>query len=222
MTTTGEGRRDRRKRQTRATLSTTALRMVAEHGLDHVTVDEISEAAGVSPRTFFNYFTSKDEAVIGDAVVDEERLVARLAAVGAEVPAVATLRTAFAELVEDVQADRELWCLRMRVVERNPALLSRLVTIGVRNERTITAAVAARLGLPEDHDYPALVAAVTGAALRTCLGQWARGDGARPLTTLVDEAFAALAAGLPEPRTARDPSQPPALSDPGGLSHNQS
>ncbi|BCL17875.1 acyl-CoA-like ligand-binding transcription factor [Micromonospora sagamiensis] len=195
-----EGRRDRRKRQTRATLSLTALRMVAEHGLDHVTVDEISEAAGVSPRTFFNYFTCKDAAVIGDVMVDEERLVARLTAVPADLPVVAVLRAAFAELVEDVQADRDLWCLRMQVVERNPALLSRLVTIGVRNERTITAAIAARLGLPDDHPYPSLVAAVTGAALRACLGQWARGDGARPLTTLVDEAFAALAAGLPEPR----------------------
>ncbi|WP_245730225.1 TetR family transcriptional regulator [Micromonospora pallida] len=198
MTTT-EGRRDRRKRQTRATLSTTALRMVAEHGLDHVTVDEISEAAGVSPRTFFNYFGCKDEAVVGNAVVDEARLDARLAAVPADVPAVAALRTAFAELVDDIQADRDLWSLRMQVVERNPALLSRLVTIGVRNERTITAAVAARLGLPGDHDYPALVAAVTGAALRSCLGQWARSGGTRPLTDLVDEAFAALAAGLPEP-----------------------
>jgi AcrR family transcriptional regulator len=173
--------------------------MAAEHGLDHVTVDEISEAAGVSPRTFFNYFTSKDEAVIGDAVVDEARLVARLTAVPVDVPVVAALRTAFAELVETTQADRDLWSLRMQVVERNPALLSRLVTIGVRNERAVAAAVAARLGLPDDHDYPALVAAVTGAALRSCLGQWARGGGARPLTDLVDAAFAALAAGLPEP-----------------------
>lgn len=194
-----EGRRDRRKRQTRAALTTAALHMVAERGLDQVTVDEISEAAGVSPRTFFNYFGGKDEAVIGDAVLDQTRLHDRLAAVPAQVPTVLAVRTAFAAFVEDIQGDRELWCLRMQVIERDPVLLSRLVAVGVRNERTINAAVAARLGLPEDHHYPRLVAAVTGAALRACLAQWARGDGTRALTEFLDEAFTALAAGLPEP-----------------------
>lgn len=194
-----EGRRDRRKRQTRATLSMTALQMVAERGLDHVTVDEISEAAGVSPRTFFNYFTCKDEAIIGDQAVGAARIVARLAAVPPEVPTLAALRTALIEVLDEVQAHRDLWFLRMRVVEQNPALLPRLVSAGTANERAITTAVAARLGLAPDHPHPALVSAVAGAALRVCMGQWVRSGGSRPLTELVDEAFVALAAGLPTP-----------------------
>ncbi|WBB80725.1 TetR family transcriptional regulator [Micromonospora sp. WMMD882] len=198
MTTT-EGRRDRRKRQTRAALSMTALKMVAERGIDHVTVDEISEAAGVSPRTFFNYFTGKDQAIIGDQVVDGSRLVARLAAVPPRTPALAALHAALAEVLDDMQAHRELWFLRMRVVEGNPTLLPRLVSAGVENERVIAEALAARLGLPADHPHPALVSAVAGTALRVCMGQWARSGGERALTDLVDEAFAALAAGLPPP-----------------------
>lgn len=177
----------------------TALQMVADRGLEHVTVDEISEAAGVSPRTFFNYFTCKDEAIVGDQTAGSARIVARLADVPPDVPTLAALRTALAEVVDEMQADRELWFLRMRVVEQNPALLPRLVSAGAQNERALTAAVAARLGLPPDHDHPALVSAVTGAALRACMGQWARSCGRRPLTELVDEAFAGLAAGLPTP-----------------------
>jgi hypothetical protein len=102
-------------------------------------------------------------------------------------------------VLDEMQAHYDLWVLRMRVVECHPTLLPRLVSGGAQNERAIAAALAARLGLPADHDHPALVAAVAGAALRVCMGQWVRSGGNRPLTDLVDEAFAALAAGLPPP-----------------------
>ncbi|MFE2618572.1 TetR family transcriptional regulator, partial [Micromonospora chalcea] len=81
------GLRDRKKRQTRAALSAAALRLVAERGLDQVTVEEISEAADVSARTFFNYFPSKDEALLGDQPTDREVLAARVVAAPAEVSA---------------------------------------------------------------------------------------------------------------------------------------
>lgn len=194
------GRRDRKKRLTRDALTAAALRLVAEHGLENVTVEQISEAADVSSRTFFNYFPSKDEALIGDQTVDRERILSRLAAVPPRVPALEAVRLALAETVDTMEAERELWRLRLAVIARNPALLPRLVAGNTEAEQAIVAAIAARLGVAPDHGHPALVAAVAGAAFRTALLRWAAEADTRPLRDLVDEAFAAVAAGLPDPR----------------------
>ena len=73
------GRRERKKLATRQALQDAALRLVADRGLEQVTVEDISEAADVATRTFFNYFSSKEEALLGDApekVVTVHRLVA--------------------------------------------------------------------------------------------------------------------------------------------------
>ena len=196
------GRRDRKKRQTRAALAAAALRLVAERGLEQVTVEEISEAADVSSRTFFNYFPTKDDALIGDQGASRDELLGAFAAVGPQVSAIEAVRRAMTEAVDEIQADRELWFLRMRVIAENPVLLSRLVTGNAEVEQALTEAIAIRCGVAPGHGYPALVAAVTGAAFRTAMLRWAQDCGARPLPELVDEAFAALAAGLPEPRPA--------------------
>ena len=60
-----------------------ALRLVDERGLEHVTVEDISEAADVSPRTFFNYFATKDDAVFGSMLEGSERIRETVAAAAA-------------------------------------------------------------------------------------------------------------------------------------------
>ncbi|WP_067365076.1 TetR family transcriptional regulator, partial [Micromonospora rosaria] len=195
------GRRDRKKRQTRAALAAAALRLVAERGLDQVTVEEISDAADVSARTFFNYFSTKDEALVGDSEGDRDRVLRALATVPAQVPAWQAIRLALAEVVDEVQGEAELWLLRMRVVIQHPVLLARVHSGNVVTEQALVAALAERTGLPPDDVYPALVVAVTGAALRTAMVRWAASGGERSLAELVTEAFDAVAAGLPDPRT---------------------
>ena len=193
------GRRDRKKQQTRAALINAALRLVDERGLDRVTVEDISEAADVSPRTFFNYFATKDEAVVGDHFVDPSGVCDRFLAVGAGVPVIGAILIAMVPVLEQMEANRELWFLRMRVMAQNPALVAGLLARGADAEQELVAAVAERVGVPADSGYPQLTAAVTGAAVRTAMVRWAACDGARPLIDLVHEAFGILATGLTDP-----------------------
>jgi AcrR family transcriptional regulator len=193
------GRRDRKKQQTRAALIAAALRLVAERGFDHVTVEDIAEAADVSARTFFNYFASKDEALTGSQFGDDTELHERFLAVPPGVPVIGALRIALAPAIEQMQAEQELWFLRLKVVTENPSLLPRLLARSTVAEQAMMAAIAERTGLGPDSGYPMLVTAVTGAAYRTAMIRWARCAGARPFASFVDEAFDTLATGLADP-----------------------
>lgn len=59
------GLREQKKQRTRRAIHRAALEMVLDDGLENVTVERIAETAGISPRTFFNYFPNKDTAILG-------------------------------------------------------------------------------------------------------------------------------------------------------------
>src|SRR3954463_12059576 len=70
------GRREAKKRATRDARSAAALRLALEHGPQNVRVDDIAEAAGVSPRTYNNYFSSREQAIVGALVAERGQHVA--------------------------------------------------------------------------------------------------------------------------------------------------
>ena len=106
--------RERKKQQTRQALHDAALTLVSAHGLDGVTVEQICADADVSPRTFFNYFSSKAHAALGlDSVEVPERSATWFAeADGALVDDLCALVAATVPLSQDRRRMKELLVLR--------------------------------------------------------------------------------------------------------------
>jgi len=195
------GLRERKKLATRLALHEAALRLVAERGLDHVSVDDIAARADVSPRTFFNYFSSKDDAVLGLDPEATHRQVQAFAARPASESPVEALRAVSMEQAEEMAGETELWPLRLTVIDAHPALFGRLAATFGESERVMAEAIAQRTGTRVGADvYPTLLAGVAGVAIRTALHRWLATDFTASLPALVDEAWDALRAGLPAPR----------------------
>jgi AcrR family transcriptional regulator len=193
------GLRDQKKRRTRDALTVAALRLVDERGLDKVTVEEITEAAGVSERTFFNYFATKHDALISDLTIEDDDVRGRFLAVPPTVPTLDALLIALAPMLQAIQDERDVWLLRLRVLGDNPTLLIEMQACSAIAEQELTGDIAARLGIAADSGYAQLTAAVAGTAVRVALMRWSAGAGRQPIAELVHEAFASLSAGLNHP-----------------------
>jgi AcrR family transcriptional regulator len=196
----GTDRRARKKRDTYRALATAARELTLERGLEHVTVDDIAEAADVSPRTFFNYFACKEEAIVG---YEPEVLAALGAEVEARPAGEAPLDALMGVLVGDVaelpEAARR-WVLRAELVRRYPSLLPRHMSGLVELERVLVNAVAARLAVDPARDpYPTVVVSAAIAVVRATFAWWHEHGEPVPLADALRDAFAAIARGMTPP-----------------------
>jgi AcrR family transcriptional regulator len=195
------GLRERKKLETRTALISAALRLVEKNGFEGVTVEDISVAANVSVRTFFNYFRNKEDAVTGGGVITSERLTRVLHEAPPELSVLGAIRQAMLAEAEEIERDPAELTLVLGIAERTPSLMTLLIASWEEVVLTeLAEAVGHRTGLdPAVHGYPSLIAAVSGAAFRHCIFRW-HGDGqVQPLSELVSSAFDALATGLPVP-----------------------
>jgi AcrR family transcriptional regulator len=116
------GRRERKKRATRCALAAAALRPASERGPAGVTVEDISDAADVSSRTFFNYFGSKEAAILSLAPDAAAELRARVLARPPDEPSLEALRVGLTEASATQTQDAEAWWLKMKLVRDHPTL----------------------------------------------------------------------------------------------------
>lgn len=194
------GRRERKKAETRQAISAAALELALAHGPGGVTVDDIAAAADVSPRTVFNYFATKEEAILG---VDPERraeVMARLAERPAGESPLVSLREA---MRSDDPHGAVSWRARARLAREHPQLQSAYVAGFTALEDELTLGLAARLDLDPVRDpYPRLVVAVALAALRVAVQNAIDVDQVEDMNDFVDRAFTLASAGLPSPRSS--------------------
>jgi len=189
------GLRERKKRATRRALHDAALRLALERGLEHLTVEEISSAADVSVRTFFNYFPSKEQAILGDDIFQADEGHA-LAIMSNSAEVLDGLYGVAMALVAATAPRREQVLMRWQLMERYPALLPQMFARFEQANRILELAVATRTGAAPDDAYPQLMAAVASAAMRTAVRRWTAGHGDHSLEHHVTDVFGLLRDGL--------------------------
>lgn len=195
------GLRQRKKLETFRALQSAARRLVGERGLDNVTVEEIAASANVSPRTFSNYFDSKEAAIIAREPGNVERLAAALAARPDDETPLQALRavciTTLASQARDLQELTALVCT-------NPSLIGWQLNEFKPFESAIVEWAAARTGTdPATDPYPALLAEAAYTTMRLTVTRWRSESGDEGFVQLADEIFRLIAGGLaaPSPRT---------------------
>ncbi|MFH5824267.1 TetR/AcrR family transcriptional regulator [Georgenia sp. AZ-5] len=197
------GLRALKKQMTRESLADAALRLTADKGLDNVTIEEITRQAFVSPRTFSNYFSCKEEAVVTAGAQEPRVLVERFSAAAEHSPPLKALCQVLCEFANSRTKDQlKLMVQKMELVQQYPSLLPFQAAQYDQLEEELRGAVATRTGSDVDTEvYPWLVAASAVAGIKSAMRLWARsgGDGNR-LAELIQDAFNQISAGLPAPR----------------------
>ncbi|MEL3950953.1 TetR family transcriptional regulator [Streptomyces sp. LNU-CPARS28] len=187
-----------RKRQLVADeLTEAALQLLALKGFDAVTVDEIVGAAGVSKRTFFRYFASKEDVVIQFLADMGTGMCAELAARPAgERPSEALRHAVWVPLGEC--ADHSERALRVvRLILGTPALLARFLERQAQWRDDLAAELARREGLDDATElYPRLAAGMALNAFDAVLHRWSGSEGEEDPAGLTDGAFAVIAPAL--------------------------
>jgi AcrR family transcriptional regulator len=215
----GLGKTALRRLRVRSELIAEARRLTAAHGIAGFTIDELCTTVGISRRTFFNHFASKDDVVVGIALDDEGD--EPLEAYGATTrdPALPPFATTFDDLsailverIEHVGLTRARAAEFKAALDREPRLLGTVMRQGDEQQRRIAAAVASHEGVDAaDPRVDVAVGLMTGLAQRSMAVFFtAGGDGAlRFDAVLADQLRLArelMAAGVAAPA---DPPTPP-------------
>ncbi|NKQ54424.1 TetR/AcrR family transcriptional regulator [Amycolatopsis sp. K13G38] len=160
--------REQKKQATRQALREAALRLALERGPDNVRVDDIADAAGVSPRTYNNYFPSREHAIVAAVTAEREERVA--AAVSAR--SGGGLAEAVVEAVVEQYTDpRERGSEALLLITTQAALREVYVHTATAMEDPLAGALAERI---EDAVAARVLAASVAAAVRVALEQWLR------------------------------------------------
>jgi AcrR family transcriptional regulator len=199
------GLRERKKSETRRAIGVAALELAVARGPAAVTVDDIAAAAGVSPRTVFNYFGTKEAAILGFDPDRRAALLERLLARPASEPPLTALREALRDGDTDDSGPAIAWRTRARLAREHPQLQAAYIASHTVLEDELTAALAARLDRDVSDPYCRLVATSALNAMRVAVDHVLASGSTdhAAYVAAIDGAFAALASGLSEPATPR-------------------
>ncbi len=186
--------RQRKQELVRAEIARVAWELFAERGYETTTVAEIARAAGLSRRSFFRYYASKEDVVVETSDQLAERLLAEVAHRPLTEPPLTALQRALVPALEERLAQPEVGRAIVKLLRESRTLRRAMLERHARVEERLAAHFARRLRVDPSRDFtPALVAFVARALLDTAFNVWydqRRGDVKR----LVEQLFSRLSA----------------------------
>jgi AcrR family transcriptional regulator len=196
--TTEHGLRERKKLATREAMSRAAWHLMVEHGIAAVTPEAVAEAAGVSPRTFRNYFWAPEQAVVDGIVQRAKVVVDAVRARPADEPIWDSLEHVLPDTLTTIVGTRADIASLMRASQEDPGLLGQHLAALDRLHQLLVDVIAERTGTdPRRELSPRLLAMAAADAMSAATAVWAFQEVDDDLPTLVRRALSELRAGLP-------------------------
>jgi AcrR family transcriptional regulator len=189
------GLRERKKLATRQALSSVALRLAVERGLENVTIEDITAEADVALRTFRNYFASKYEAVAAIGADRARRIGMSLLERPPGEPLWDALTHAVLQHYEgtDRAFSREVMTSIGRVLQ-TPAMRGEYLKVNFEMQNALAMAIAERTGTDVVADmFPQILAGAVTAASQVAIRRWYAADPPVPLRPLLERALQQLA-----------------------------
>jgi AcrR family transcriptional regulator len=154
-----EGLRERKKRETRETIASTAMGLFGERGYDAVTVADVAEAAGVSEKTVFNYFPAKEDLVFGRGQARRQALIRDIRTRPPGASLVEPFRRQTEELLDRLaEGEGDAIAAVPRLVSGSSVLRERLFLGWEREAAELTPVIAEETGSAPDDLVPGIVA----------------------------------------------------------------
>lgn len=200
---------EQRKQQTAFRLSAVCRRLTAERGLSGFTIEEVCDEVGVSRRTFFNYYPSKEEAVLGFNEDEEmDAISAKFLALGSRGWGVVIddLVDLVGEYVQSVGPNVDDHLEVIRVIDREPKLLARFIGAGREREEQIIVLVASREGVDVDDPYARAIVDILSTAMRSSVERLLADGGVENFGSALSDSLTAIRAVL-APSTPRKAQQ---------------
>lgn len=184
---------DRQREAVRDEITRTALELFLQQGFEETTVDQILERVGVSRRSFFRYFGTKEDVVLGDLVSRGVAIAEALARRPAEEEPWDAIRAALRDAEEMSLSDGPATLALGRMLFDTPSLLARHAQKRSRWQELFVPLVAARLPEVGDRDLGAhAIVAAALACLDAASRAWVESDGRAELGDLYDQAVLAV------------------------------
>ena len=168
--------RERQKALAQSAIEETALRLFLRQGYEHTSIQDIAGAVKMSPRTFFRYFASKDEVLLGPMrAAQQEALIALQRTTPALTPH-AALRMMLTYLARRYEEQRDGFALRYQVVMQSPSIAALFLFAFVEAEPAISQALYTHLEVATDRNEIRFLVALHMAALRVAIEEWLEPD----------------------------------------------